>query len=137
MCKDTIIYPPPDKRRNPSKVQLSGRKIEKRIDKLDNQIIEILEKVSKSKIRTNLRKLSSFHTRHTKSTDINEAAEWMLKKFRNQGYDDVIYHIPKERLGGLELQLKNIICKKRGSTDKTIIICAHFDSRMEDLNDFV
>ena len=137
MCKDTIIYPPPDKRRNRSKIQLSGRKIEKQRDKLDSQIIEIIEKVSKNRIKTSLRKLSSFHTRHTKSTDIAEAAEWLLKKFKNQGYDDVIYHIPKERLDGLELQLKNIICKKRGSTDQTIIICAHFDSRMEDLNDSV
>ncbi len=131
------MYPPPDKRRNRSKAQLSVSKTEKQIDKLDSRIIEIIEKVSKDRIRANLHKLSSFHTRHTKSTYINEAAEWLLNEFRNLGYDDVIYYTPRERLDDLEFQLKNIICKKKGSTDKTIIICAHYDSRMENLNDSV
>ena len=72
MCKDAKMYPPPDKRRNLSKAQLSVSKTEKQIDKLDSRIIEIIEKVSKDRIRVNLNKLSSFHTRHTKSTYINE-----------------------------------------------------------------
>ena len=75
MCKDAKMYPPPDKRRNRSKAQLSVSKIEKQIDKLDSRIIEILEKVSKDRIQSNLHKLSSFHTRHTKSANINEALD--------------------------------------------------------------
>ena len=137
MCKDAKMYPPPNKRRNRSKAQLSVSKIEKRIDELDSHIIEIIEKISKDRIQTNLRKLSSFHTRHTKSAYINEAAGWLLNEFRNVGYDDVIYYTPRETLDDLELQLKNIICKKKGNSDKTIIICAHYDSRMEDLDDSV
>ena len=30
--------------------------------------------------------------------------------------------------------LKNIVCEKPGSTNNTIIISAHYDSRMEDIN---
>ena len=30
--------------------------------------------------------------------------------------------------------LKNIVCEKPGSTNNTIIISAHYDSRMEDTN---
>ena len=85
MCKDALVYPPPDKRRNRSKAQLSVSKIEKQIDKLDSRITEIVEKVSKDRIQINLNKLSSFHTRHTKSTYIVEAAEWLTSEFQEYG----------------------------------------------------
>ena len=85
MCKDALVYPPPDKRRNRSKAQLSVSKIEKQIDKLDSRITEIVEKVSKDRIQINLNKLSSFHTRHTKSTYIVEGTEWLTKRIQEDG----------------------------------------------------
>ena len=33
--------------------------------------------------------------------------------------------------------LKNIVCEKSGSTNNTIIISAHYDSRMEDINNSI
>jgi Zn-dependent M28 family amino/carboxypeptidase len=33
-----------------------------------------------------------------------------------------------------DYQLKNVICRKQGISPKVIIICAHYDSIMEDAN---
>lgn len=75
--------------------------------------------------------ISSYHTRHTKSKYINKVAEWLKNEFINIGYGDVSFHEFKERIDENEYKLKNIICKKNGRNHKCIIICAHYDSRME------
>ena len=52
---------------------------------------------------------------------------------QNFGYTDVYFHNYNE--SGYEL--KNVICQKQGASGKIILLCAHFDSRMEDINNFM
>src|SRR5215216_1038895 len=104
--------------------------------KVDEEIVSLINQVSLDNIKSKVTKLSSFHTRHTKSTYINEAAEWLKREFENIGYDNVPNHEYKERIDGNEYNLKNIICKKDGNNNKCILICAHYDSRMEDEDDY-
>ena len=96
--------------------------------------------------------LSSFHTRHTEFENIDDVASWLMEKLQNIcGGDAYIHnftHTPngEEDDDGFNSQqiqfrekmptypLKNIVCEKPGSTSNTIIISAHYDSRMEDIN---
>jgi hypothetical protein len=105
-------------------------------------------------IPTNLEKtvydLSFFHTRHTESEFIDDAAYWLVEKLQNVCSRDVYIHnftqISDEDDNANTQQqqqeeekmhiyyLKNIVCEKPGSTNNTIMISAHYDSRMEDIN---
>jgi Zn-dependent M28 family amino/carboxypeptidase len=95
---------------------------------IDSQI----ELVSQTRIETWINRLtSSFPTRHSKSRFINQVAEWLKKEFENIGHTNVYFHNYTES----NYQLKNVICNKQGETDKVILICAHYDSRMKDRED--
>ncbi|HKG30793.1 MAG TPA: M28 family peptidase [Nitrososphaeraceae archaeon] len=95
---------------------------------IDSQI----ELVSQTRIETWINRLtSSFPTRHSKSRFINQVAEWLKKEFENIGLTNVYFH----NYNKSNYQLKNVICNKQGENDKVILICAHYDSRMKDLED--
>jgi Zn-dependent M28 family amino/carboxypeptidase len=135
MCRSEKIYSPPDKRkRNPLVKPIMG-KLEKKTEILDQRISSLLEKVSPENIESNLNKLSNFHTRHSKSIHINEASNWILSELKGLGYKDVTYYKFNETIDNEEFELKNIVCEKKGLDDKVIIICAHYDSRMQNLKD--
>ena len=102
---------------------------------MDQRIFSLLEKVSQEDIESILNKLSNFHTRHSKSILINEASGWILNELKGLGYKDVKYHRFKETIDNQDYELKNIVCKKKGLDDKVVIVCAHYDSRMENLKD--
>jgi Zn-dependent M28 family amino/carboxypeptidase len=98
----------------------------------DKFIDSRIELVSKTRIEAWINKLtSSFPTRHSKSKYINQVAEWLKREFENIGHTNVYFHNYTKS----NYQLKNVICNKQGKTDKVIIICAHYDSRMKDLED--
>jgi peptidase M28-like protein len=90
----------------------------------------LLELVSKNSIKNSINKITSYHTRHTKSSLINEVATWLLSELRSFGYTDLYFDKYTEG----RYSLKNIICHKHGLTNKIVIICAHYDSIMEDIN---
>ena len=52
------------------------------------------------------------------------------------GYNDIFIHHYTDDIDGDMYDLKNVICKKDGINKKCILVCAHYDSRMEDLSDF-
>ena len=137
MCRSTEVYPPPDKRREQYKTR-TPTAISKKVEKIQvNEVIQdIIDNVSSNNIKEKLNQLSSFHTRHSKSKVINEVAEWLLNEFKNIGYSNVFYHIYDTVIDNKEYQLKNIICEKKGENNKMIIICAHYDCIMEDLQDY-
>lgn len=134
MCRDSNSYPPPNKTKKvySKPVTVSIEKLKK----LDGVTQAILSEVSTENIKNTLIKLSSYHTRHTQSTFINEAADWLLNTFKNMGYDDVSFHNYTENIDGKNYALKNVICKKAGFNKKSILVCAHYDSRMKNLADF-
>jgi Zn-dependent M28 family amino/carboxypeptidase len=105
---------------------------------MDSVIEQLINSVSKDKIKLWLLGLSSFHTRHTKSKYINDVAEWLKMEFKNMGYDndDVFFHNYVGNMDGKKYELKNVICKKKGINNQCILVCAHYDSRVKDLADF-
>ena len=119
----------------------------------DDDIISdrILDQIHLENLKETVYDLSSFHIRHTESENIDYVASWLTEKLQNiSGRDVYIHnftHTPKgeEDNDAVDSQqnqfrekmptyhLKNIVCEKPGLTNNTIIISAHYDSRMEDI----
>ena len=131
MNKTTTHHHHSKTERNITNAETTISEIESINQKLDNKIASMINQVSLENIKSKLMKLSSYHTRHSKSKYINEVAEWLKNEFKNIGYEDVSFHEYKEIIDENEYNLKNIICKKNGKNHKCIMICAHYDSRME------
>jgi len=133
MCRSLEHYPPLNKSKKvyvkPVPYSLEKSK------KTDDEIEQLLKMVSTGAIQAWLLKLSSYHTRHSKSRYINEVADWLRGEFENMGYDDVNFHKFTENIDGNSYELKNVICNKNGINDERILICAHYDSRMKNLGD--
>jgi Zn-dependent M28 family amino/carboxypeptidase len=114
-----------------------------------NSSHSVLDKVHIPNLEKTVRDLTSFHTRHTKSEFIDDVAYWLTERLQDVCGRTVdvhgFTHIPNEDENAHVKQheveekmpiyhLKNIACKKPGSTNNTIMISAHYDSRMEDIN---
>ncbi len=102
---------------------------------IDDRVKALLSDVSTDSIKSKLHKLSSYHTRHTKSKYIHEVAQWLRSEFESMGYNDLFYHKYNENIDGTDYELKNVICNKKGRNNKWVLICAHYDSRMERIDD--
>ena len=128
-------YPPPDKRRRPDIALIPSTFVRRKwIGTLpDKFIATLVTRVSQTNLQTWVDELSAFHTRHTKSTYINQAADWLVNQFKNLGYTDVMKH-PYSHSG---YQLSNVVCTKAGTgnTDKVTIVCGHYDCIMENSGD--
>jgi Zn-dependent M28 family amino/carboxypeptidase len=115
---------------------------QQRVNKLPNKILDpqlklIVNSVSTKNIKSWINDLSSFPTRHSKSKYINHAARYLKREFIRIGYNDVTYHRYSSQIDGNEYNLKNVICYKKGTNREIILICAHYDSRMEVSKDAV
>src|SRR5919107_1419370 len=98
MCRSLDHYHPPDKSKKEKvyvkPVQYSLEKSKK----TDDEIEQLLKMVSTGTIKKWLLKLSSYHTRHSKSRYINEVADWLRGEFENMGYNDVGFHNYSENI---------------------------------------
>jgi hypothetical protein len=134
MCISLKHYPLPNgpKKMSVKPIPYSPEKPEK----TDDEIEPLLKMVSTDAIKSWLLKLSSYHTRHSKSRYINEVADWLRGEFESMGYDNVGFHDYTENIDGNSYDLKNVICNKNGTnSDKHVLICAHYDSRVKNLGD--
>jgi Zn-dependent M28 family amino/carboxypeptidase len=88
--------------------------------------------VSEQNIGIWISRITSFHTRHTKSKFIDQVADWLKDQLKGFGYSDVYFHnYIKDGYS-----LKNVICHKQGRSSKSnkiMVICAHYDCRIEDI----
>jgi hypothetical protein len=104
----------------------------------------VADKVQTYNLEKSVRDLSSFHTRHSES----ELIEKLQSNCSTDVYIQNFTYIPGNTTGEVKdnefnniqhqkpfYNLKNILCDKLGSTNNTILISAHYDSRAEDLND--
>lgn len=122
----------PDKRRPPSpaaRVEPVKRKWTGTLP--DKFIATLVELVSVEALRNTVEALAAFHTRHTFSPHLGEAAARISDQFTAVGYTDVVRR-PWSHAGH---SADNVVCTKpgTGSGGPVIIMCAHYDSRMEDL----
>jgi hypothetical protein len=78
--------------------------------------------ISLNNIHTWITSLSSFHSRHSKSKYITQVGEWIKSLLETFGYADVYFHDYVE--GGY--QLKNVICDKKGTSDRDSVKFAFF-----------
>ena len=136
MCKTVTLHHPSSTGRNITNAETTSVEIENYNKELDDKIVSLIKHVLLENLKSKLSKLSSYHTRHTKSACINSVAEWLKYEFEYIGYSDVSYHHYKEKLGTKEYNLKNIICKKDVNYNKSILLCAHYDSLMNKEDDY-
>lgn len=112
----------------------------------------ILDGVHLDSLKETVYDLSSFHTRHTESKNIDDVASRLMDKLQNSCGRNVYVHnfthtpsreddndvIDSQQNQCQEkpsaYHLKNVVCVKPGSTNNTIIISAHYDNRMEDID---
>ena len=109
---------------------------------INKQTDLILEQVNSTKLKEWINILSSFHTRHTKSSHIESVAYWLKNEFEKICENRVFVLNFTQRDENQTYHLKNIICTIPGSItsfqdnnyNNTIIIGAHYDSRAENIN---
>jgi Zn-dependent M28 family amino/carboxypeptidase len=131
-CGKLEEYPYPDKRKAPRTSTFNQeRRMKTKTIQLDNFVLNKIQLVNTMKIQNYINSLTSFHNRHTKTANtefpyIHEAAGSIKDQLINFGYSEesVFYHEYTER--GYEL--KNVVCIKKGESNKTIILCAHYDT---------
>jgi Peptidase family M28 len=126
----------PDKRKGQYVAPIRTEKIrgerKRTLSVADESINSVVSSISRNNVEKWITELASFHTRHTKSKYIDEIADWLKSKLEHISQININFHHYEE--GGYNL--KNVICKKAGSlSDQVILVCAHYDSRMEDLED--
>jgi Zn-dependent M28 family amino/carboxypeptidase len=100
--------------------------------KNDARIATLVGRVSRANIERDVKYLSTtFPTRHTLGRYADAAAEWIARRLRENGVRDVGFH----GYEGAGRRLRNVVGVKPGRTRRTIIACAHYDSRMQRLED--
>lgn len=101
---------------------------------LDRSQIALLGKVSRQNIERDVRHLSTaYPTRHTEGRFLRSAADWLAGRLRTVGQKRVSLHEYTHR----DLRLQNVVGGKPGRGPKTILLCAHYDSRMQKEGDAV
>lgn len=127
---------PPDKRKGQQVTPIRTEKIrdekKRTLSVAGEPINSVVSSISRNNIEKWITELASFHTRHTRSKYIDEIANWLKSKLEHISQININFHHYKEG----DYNLKNVICEKAGSlSDQVILVCAHYDSRMEDLED--
>jgi len=106
---------------------------------IDNLVHLIVDQVNSTRLKNWIDILSSFQTRHTKSEYIEDVAYWLKNELQSICNGRVYFHNFTQSDQGKSYSLKNIICdlgSASANEDKghNILISAHYDSRMEDIN---
>ncbi len=129
------VYAPPDKHRRRDlplvRVTPAARKWTGVLP--DKFIATLVSRVSQVNLQNSVAALCAFPTRHTKSAYIGQVADWLVGRFQSFGYASVIKH-PYNAEG---LLLHNVVCTKPGSgnTGQVIVLCAQYESRMQNIAD--
>jgi hypothetical protein len=105
----------------------------------NNLVHLILDRVNSTTLKNWTDNLTSFQTRHTKSEYIEDVAYWLKDELQSVCNGRVYFHNFTQSDQGKSYSLKNIICDQGSALandDKGhyVLISAHYDSRMEDIN---
>ena len=112
------------------------------------QITQIVKEISASRIDANIRKLVSFHTRHTMSdtlsdtTGIGAARRWIKAELERCGAGKLdvsfdSYVEPAGRRLSRPTEIVNVVATLKGSSDseRLYVVSGHYDSRATDVMD--
>ncbi len=80
--------------------------------------------ISLNNIQNSITHLCGFHNRHSKSKNINQVADWLREELHDLGYDNAHFHDYSQD----GYNLKNVICDRRGLSDDTVLLCAHYNT---------
>lgn len=136
---DREYYPPPTRRqRKPADLvgiaRSSPAALAAKAAAADDQAVALAGAVSESGLRQSVEALAAFPTRHSASTHLPQVATFIGDRFRALGYDDVstFPFTPDD----VPLDLMNVVCRKPGASPAAPVrmVCAHFDSIMEEPN---
>jgi hypothetical protein len=136
-CGKLEEYPYPDKRKAPRTTPFNQeRHMKARSVQLDKFVVSKVQLVDNAQIQNYINLLTSFHNRHTKSSGtensyIDEAAASIKDQLINFGYPDDEQSITYHEYRVQNYDLKNVVCLKRGESNKTIILCAHYDTILD------
>jgi Peptidase family M28 len=103
-------------------------------------IDSVLDQVNSTKLKNRIDDISSFHTRHTKSEYIDNVVYWLKNELQSVCNGKAYFHNFTQIDQGIRYNLENIICNQyqKGTSaydnDHLIMISAHYDSRMQDIN---
>lgn len=130
-----------------------GGEVEREKEEGDPEIMHILEDISVDSIEANVRKLASFHTRHTASDTVSDtmgigaARRWIYDKFqqfrktsKNRLHVSYESYTEKENDRIYEpTRIVNIVGVLPGtqleSKDRMYVVSGHYDSRVSDVMD--
>ncbi len=117
---------------------------------VDPEIVALQEHVSAERLRSDVRRLSGFGTRHVlssvedESRGIGAAREWILEEFQRTSAESTgQFTVESEDFdldwSGRVTRQRNVIGTLTGIGDRKrlVYVTAHYDSRMEDLADGV
>lgn len=90
----------------------------------DLYVRDHIKKVCLHNVAGDIRHLTGFSTRFAFSGRTADVREWIYGQFKEMGYTDVAY---QDFILCDTLQ-RNVICSKKGRSDKVLILCAHYDS---------
>jgi Peptidase family M28 len=103
-------------------------------------ISSIVDQVNSTKLKKWVDDLSSFHTRHTKTEYIEKVAYWLKNELQSVCKGRVYFDNFTQIDQRTSYNLKNVICNQEGGStaddhnNHLILISAHYDSRMQDIN---
>lgn len=92
---------------------------------------DLAELIDPARMRADVEKLASFHTRNTLSMTLNDAASWLADQYRAiRGTDAELmrYVIPKGRRVPEEREVVQVVATQRGEHDRIILVGGHMDS---------
>ena len=129
----TETYSAPDKRRPPEPRVPAPATAKRTATAHSKAATDLLDDVSTERLRADVAALAAFHTRHTFSTHISAAADHLVARFHSLGHPGA----GKRAWTRLGHTGQNVVAIKPGvaPAPRTVILGAHYDSRMQTASD--
>ncbi|MBI5473666.1 MAG: M20/M25/M40 family metallo-hydrolase, partial [Ignavibacteriae bacterium] len=96
---------------------------------VDPAIQQLVQMVDSARINSTLRRLEAFRSRHITSDSLAAAKNWIIGKFQEYGYTDVVQHAFTHS----GRSLHNIVVTKAGTRypNKLVLLISHYDAISE------
>jgi beta-phosphoglucomutase-like phosphatase (HAD superfamily) len=96
----------------------------------DVAVSALVARVSATRLRDRIRKLSAFGTRWTYSPKVAQVPLWVRDRFREMGYPQTQVRFQPFDVPGA-VQQNNVLCGPGAGDPGFVLVCAHYDSLSE------